>query len=55
MTFMTFLAPILIFAAATILPHGLDALPSSLLPDGTVVHGGQPFFPLGLYAENEVC
>lgn len=31
-----------------------NALPSSFLSDGTVVHGGKPFFPLGLYAENEI-
>merc|ERR1719460_1001941 len=24
------------------------------MADGTVVHGGKPFFPLGLYAENAV-
>ena len=42
----------LLLACAT--PRGLNALSSSLLSDGTVVHGGEPFFPLGLYAENEV-
>ena len=30
------------------------ALPSSFMADGTVLHGGEPFFPLGLYAENGI-
>ena len=40
--------------AAVLLAQPAHPLPSSFLPDGTVLHGGKPFFPLGLYAENGV-
>jgi hypothetical protein len=40
--------------AAVLLAQPAHSLPSSFLPDGTVLHGGKPFFPLGLYAENGV-
>lgn len=38
--------------ALTLLPPTLHALDTSFMADGTVLHGGRPFFPLGLYAEN---
>ena len=51
---MSFRTAATLLCAAAFFPCVIDALPSSLMPDGTVIHGGQPFFPLGLYAENEV-
>jgi hypothetical protein len=42
---------LLVVFLAGLLPAA-HALHSSFMADGTVLHGGQPFFPLGLYAEN---